>query len=542
MIAAVSHLWRLARVGFVCAREGVFGLVDPAPLPPPARLLWRLGRLIERPSAPSAKTPDAKSPDAKTPEAKTPEAKRRLSATITALGPAYVKLGQFLATRPDVVGPMLSRDLESLQDSMPPFPQDEAERTVAEALERRLSDAFVAFGPPVAAASIAQVHRAEIRTPAGHRTVAVKVLRPGIERRFAIDLDAFAFVARNAEFISAEARRLRLVEVVETLARSVAMEMDMRLEAAALSEMAENTRNDPDFRVPRVEWDYTARNVLTMEWIDGTPLNDRAALAKRGLDLPKLGRAVIQTFLRHALRDGFFHADMHPGNLFADADGRLVAVDFGIMGRLSPQERHFLAEILLGFITRDYRRTAEVHFEAGYVPAHHSVESFAQAIRAIGEPIHNRTAEDISMARLLTLLFEVTGLFDMRTRPELIMLQKTMVVVEGVARSLDPKLDMWTTSEPVVREWIMRNAGPVGQFENAVHGVGEAGQLLMRIPALMHRAVRIAEQIEDATRDGLSLAPETVAALAGTEERRRWWGTIALWVIAALLAWEVFVK
>jgi ubiquinone biosynthesis protein len=522
VIAAISHLWRLARVGFVCAREGVFELVDPAPLPPPARLMWRLGRLIERPS--------------------TADAKRRLSATITALGPTYVKLGQFLATRPDAVGPVLARDLESLQDSMSPFSQEEAERTVAEALNRPLSAAFVTFGPPVAAASIAQVHRAEIKTPTGRRTVAVKVLRPGIERRFAVDLKAFAFIARNAEFISAEARRLRLVEVVDTLARSVAVETDMRLEAAAMSEMAENTKDDPDFRVPRVEWDYTARNVLTMEWIDGTPLHDRAALAKRQLDLPKLGRAVIQTFLRHALRDGFFHADMHPGNLFVDADGRLVAVDFGIMGRLSPKERRFLAEILLGFITRDYLRTAEVHFEAGYVPAHHSVESFSQAIRAIGEPIHNRTAEDISMARLLTLLFEVTGLFDMRTRPELIMLQKTMVVVEGVARSLDPKLDMWTTAEPVVREWIVRNIGAAGQLEGAARGVGEAGHLLMRLPSLLHRALRIAEQIDVVTRGGLLLAPETVAALGGGGQRRRQWGAVALWVIAALLAWEMFVK
>ncbi|MCL2430882.1 MAG: AarF/UbiB family protein, partial [Alphaproteobacteria bacterium] len=222
--------------------------------------------------------------------------------------------------------------------------------------------------------------------------------------------------------------------------------------------------------------------------------------------------------------------------------GRLVAVDFGIMGRLSPQERRFLAEILLGFITRDYRRTAEVHFEAGYVPAHHSVESFAQAIRAIGEPIHDRTAEDISMARLLTLLFEVTGLFDMRARPELLMLQKTMVVVEGVARSLDPRLDMWTTSEPVVREWIMRNIGPVGQLEGAVHGVGEAGQMLQRLPVLLQRAVRITEQIDAATRGGLALAPETIVAFARHDERRRWLGTAALWVIVALLAYAVFVK
>ena len=258
------------------------------------------------------------------------------------------------------------------------------------------------------------------------------MLRPGVEGRFHADLRAFTFAAQHAESLSAEARRLRLIEVVETLRRSVAVEMDFRLEAAALSEMAENTKDDPDFRVPSVDWDRTTKEVLTLEWIDATPLTDRARLTAKGFDLPRIGRAVIQTFLRHALRDGFFHADMHPGNLFVDDDQRLIAVDFGIMGRLGTKERLFLAEILHGFITRDYYRAAEVHFEAGYVPAHHSVENFAQAIRAIGEPIHNRTAEDISMARLLTLLFEVTGLFDMRTRPELLLLQKTMVVVEGV--------------------------------------------------------------------------------------------------------------
>ena len=247
------------------------------------------------------------------------------------------------------------------------------------------------------------------------------------------------FAARKAESWSAEARRLRLVEVVETLRRTVAIEMDLRLEAAALSEMAENTKGDPDFRVPTVDWDRTEREVLTLEWIDATPLHDRTQLEAKGFDLKSLGRAVIQTFLRHALRDGFFHADMHPGNLFVDDAGLLVAVDFGIMGRLGQKERLFLAEILYGFITRNYYRVAEVHFEAGYVPRHHSVADFAQAIRAIGEPIHNRTAEDISMAKLLLLLFEVTSLFDMRTRPELLLLQKTMVVVEGVAPRARPE-------------------------------------------------------------------------------------------------------
>jgi ubiquinone biosynthesis protein len=306
--------------------------------------------------------------------------------------------------------------------------------------------------------------------------------------------------------------------------------------------MAENIREDADFHVPSVDWDRTARDVLTLEWIDGIPLNDHAALAAAGHDLPALGRKVIQSFLRHALRDGFFHADMHPGNLFVDGEGRLVAVDFGIMGRLGPKERRFLAEILFGFINRDYLRTAQVHFDAGYVPRHHSVESFAQAIRAIGEPIHNRTAEDISMAKLLTLLFEVTGLFDMRTRPELLLLQKTMVVVEGVARSLDPRLDMWRTADPVVREWIARNLGPLGKLEDAVEGAGEVGRFLGEVPSLLTRAGTLMDQLDDATRNGLVLSPDTVQAIGHAEARRNRWTTIALWAIAALLAvvvWEL---
>ena len=245
-----------------------------------------------------------------------------------------------------------------------------------------------------------------------------------------------------------------------------------------------------------------------------------------------LGRKVIQSFLRHALRDGFFHADMHPGNLFLDKEGRLVAVDFGIMGRLGLKERRFLAEILLGFITRDYRRVAEVHFEAGYVPSHHSVENFAQAIRAIGEPIHNRTAEEISMARLLTLLLEVTGLFDMRTRPELILLQKTMVVVEGVARSFDPRLDIWTTADPVVREWIERNLGPIGRIQGAMFGVGELGHLLSKLPEIANRAVTVLEQLEGMTREGHMLSPDTIEAIGRKEAKKARWSTIALVVIA----------
>ena len=523
MISSLTNLFRLARAGYVFAREGVLGLIDPRPLPLGARFALRLARLCERPSHATRR-------------------EARLAAALTRLGPTYVKLGQFLATRPDVVGVALARDLEVLQDQMPPFPQAEAEAAVAAAMERPLAEAFVRFGPAVAAASIAQVHRAEIATPDGPRPVAVKVLRPNIERRFSADLRSFYFVARLAERRSLEAQRLRLIEVVDTLARSVVMEMDLRLEAAALSEMAENTKDDPGFRVPAVDWDRTARNVLTLEWIDGLRLSDHAALRAQGLDLEQLGRTVMQTFLRHALRDGFFNADMHPGNLFVDGEGRLVAVDFGIMGRLAPKERRFLAEILYGFITRDYRRTAEVHFEAGYVPRRHSVENFAQAIRAIGEPIHNRPAEDISMAKLLTLLFEVTGLFDMRTRPELLMLQKTMVVVEGVARSLDPKLDMWKTADPVVREWIERNLGPAGRLEDAAGGVSLLGRFLADAPALLTRGAALMDQLDAMTRDGLVLAPQTMRGIGAAEGRGNRWMTAALWVIAALLAWLVLAN
>jgi len=517
VIAALSHLVRLSRAGFVFAREGVLALVDTRPMPMPAKTAVALGRLIARRTAKDGSS--------------------RLAAALTRLGPTYVKLGQFLATRPDVVGKEIARDLESLQDKMAPFPQSAAEAAVAAAFGKPLGELYASFGPAVAAASIAQVHRAEVEAESGRKAVAVKILRPGIERRFKSDLDAFFFAARKAESFSLEAQRLRLNEVVATLARTVAIEMDFRLEAAALSEMAENTKEDAYFRVPTVDWNRTAREVLTLEWIEGMPLHDHEALRAKGFDLASLGRAVIQNFLRHALRDGFFHADMHPGNLFVDDTGKLVAVDFGIMGRLGPKERRFLAEILFGFITRDYMRTAQIHFDAGYVPRHHSVESFAQAIRAIGEPIHNRTAEDISMAKLLTLLFEVTGLFDMRTRPELLLLQKTMVVVEGVARSLDPQLDMWKTADPVVREWIERNLGPIGKLEGAVEGAGEIGRFMGQVPGLLTRAGTLLDQLDDITRDGLVLSPDTVEAIGKAEARRNRWTTAGIWAIVILLIW-----
>jgi ubiquinone biosynthesis protein len=520
VLSSLVHLARNAHAGFVLAREGALSLVDPTVLPPPGRVLLRFARMFERRQA--------------------GDGAARLSAALTRLGPSYVKFGQFLATRPDLVGVAVARDLERLQDRMPPFPRDQAVRTVELALGRPLDLLFTEFSEPVAAASIAQVHKARLRTAKGGDIVAVKVMRPGVRERFARDLQAMRFAARQFERLAPEMRRLRPAEVVETLARSVAMEMDLRLEAAALSELADNTRDDPNFRVPRPEWDLTDRDVLTSEWIEATSLRDLERIDALGFDRPGLARTIIQSFLQHAIRDGFFHADMHPGNLFVDAEGRLVAVDFGIMGRLGMKERRFLAEILLGFIRRDYRRVAEVHFEAGYVPAHHSVDDFAQALRAIGEPIHDRRADEISMARLLTLLFEVTAIFDMSTRPELVMLQKTMVVVEGVARTLDPKLDMWTTADPVVREWIERNLGPIGRIEGAGRGLLTLAGVVADLPELALRGERVLEKLERLSDEGVRVDEGSLDGLARAEARRARWNTLALWVIAILLALNLF--
>ncbi len=519
MFAAIGHLIRLGRAGFVLAREGVFSGIDPRDVPIEARLPLALTRLIARNNVAGGVS--------------------RLAVAIERLGPSYIKLGQFLATRPDVVGAAAVNTLEALQDRVAPFPQGVAVGIVEAALGAPIDRLFVHFSPAMAAASIAQVHRARISDAAGERDVAVKVMRPGVEQRFRRDLSDMYFAARLAERWLPDARRLKPVEVVDTLARSVMMEMDFRIEAAAASEFGENAAGDTDFRVPVIDWTYTAKEVLTLEWVDGTSLADLPTLVARGIDLPAMGRVVIQSFLRHAVRDGFFHADMHQGNLFVDADGRLVAVDFGIMGRLGLRERRFLAEILYGFITRDYRRVAEVHFQAGYVPHTHRVEDFAQAIRAIGEPIHSRTADQISMAKLLTLLFEITALFDMHTRIELVMLQKTMVVVEGVARKLDPRLDLWATSEPVVRGWIERNLGPLGKMQDAGADMMRMVRSALAIPEILERGERIVSQLERAAEGGLGLSGESMEALAKAQSRRFRTLTFGIWLvgIGLILRW-----
>ncbi len=463
----------------------------------------------------------------------------RLSRALASLGPSYIKLGQFLATRRDVIGPEMAADLASLQDRLPPFSMTEAKRAIRESLRSEAEALFTTLSEPVAAASIAQVHKGRVTdADGGPREVAVKILRPGVEARFHRDLSTFYFAARKAERWHPPTRRLRPVAVVDTLAEWVRLEMDLRLEAAAMSEMAENIAKagDERFRIPKVDWKRTSARVLTTEWIDAIPIGDLAALDRAKIDRGELGLHVIRSFLRHAMRDGFFHADMHQGNLFVEPGGTLVAVDFGIMGRLGPKERRFLAEILYGFITRDYRRTAQVHFEAGYVPPHHTVDAFAQALRSIGEPLMDRPASEIPMANLLAQLFEVTELFDMETRPELLLLQKTMVVVEGVARSLDPELNMWTAAGPVVTEWVEGQIGPRARLAEAADGVSAVAGLLADAPKLAEQARRAGASFAEMAENGLRLDTVTVERMAAAEARHARSNRMALWIGALALA------
>ena len=494
----LSNAARLAHAGFVLARYDA--LMPPEQLaqaPWPARAILKIAKLGRSGEVQGA-------------------GQNQLTSALTRLGPSYIKLGQFLATRPDIIGAKRAFELKALQDRLPAFDDQRARKIVEAELGRPIAQLFKNFGPAIAAASIAQVHNC---TTFDGRTVAVKILRPGVEKRFANDINSYAFAARMVERMSAEGRRLRPVAAVNMLEDSMKLELDLRMEAAALSEIAQNAKDDPGFRVPAIDWTLSAKRVLTTEWIDGTPMADVAALKAKGYDLNALADTVIQSFLRHAIRDGFFHADMHQGNLIVDDKGILVAFDFGITGRLSESDRLFLAEILYGFITRDYLRIAQVHFDAGYIPATQDVNTFAQALRAIGEPIMGLPADQISMSKLFTQLFEVTEQFQMQTQPQLLLLQKTMVVTEGVARTLNPNLNIWKAGEPVVRFWIERRLGPLGKLEQ----LGASGQSLAR---LAFRVPEILSEVHGFTRN--------LKTLMQPQPTQRW-HVPALWVGALAL-------
>ena len=412
----------------------------------------------------------------------------KLCESIQGMGTTFIKLGQFLATRPDIIGEDISKKLEKLQDRLPPFTMKDAKNILRESLGSENFKDVLNLSDPVAAASIAQVHKAQINENGTTKDVAIKILRPEIRKVFNEEIDALMLLAYIVESTVKKTKRLKLVEVVFLLKEITNHEMDLRFEAAAANEFAENTKNDSGFFVPKIYWNYTSEKVLTLDWIEGVSIRERDLINQKNIDVKNIASNIIQHFLRHAVRDGFFHADMHQGNLFINENGQIVPIDFGIMGRIDKLNRRYLAEILFGFIQRDYKKVSEVHLVAGLVPNNVNVDELAQALRSIGEPIFGQSVKDISGGRLLKQLFDITEKFNMTTQPQLLLLQKTMVVVEGVARKLNPETNIWETSRPVLEKWLRETKDPINNLTETLKDSAEVLKKLPELPQIMEKA------------------------------------------------------
>ena len=501
MTAAVTHLWRLLKWGRTLARHGALTGIEQDPMTPPqVRRLARIARIGAR----IPPTPD-------------------YAEALAEIGPAAIKLGQALSTRPDLVGEAAAQNLSQLQDDLPPAPFVAIRKTIEASFGQPLDTLYAEFDEePVGAASIAQVHRA---VTTDGRQVAVKVLRPGIEEEFANALETYEWAAAHVERYGGEAERLRPRLVVAHFRQWTNRELDLQREAASASELRENLVAEPGYYIPEIDWRRTARRVLTLEWLDGIKLNDRDALIAAGHDCEALAKILVRGFLRQAVVDGFFHADLHQGNLFALPDGRIAAIDFGIMGRIDRRARMWLAEILYGLITGDYRRVAEIHFEAQYVPSHHSTAEFATALRAAGEPIRGLPVKDISVGRMLESLFSITRDFDMPTQPHLLLLQKTMVMNEGVATRLDPDINMWETAEPFLREWLRGELGPEAYYADRLI---ELVRAMKKIPRLIDRLDQYYPPF------GAAPPPPPLPDIAIIEQRH-WLGYAAFGIVGAVV-------
>jgi ubiquinone biosynthesis protein len=501
LTATITHLWRLLKWGRTLARHGALRGIEDDPLTPPqVRRLARIARFGAR----IPPTPD-------------------YAAALQEIGPAAIKLGQALSTRPDLVGANAAENLSRLQDNLPPAPFEAIRSTIESSFGAPLEQLYASFEPaPIGAASIAQVHKA---VTSDGRVVAVKVLRPGIEEEIARAIDTYEWAAAHVEAMGGEAARLRPRLVVAQFKQWTARELDLQREAASASELRENMVAEPGYYVPEIDWRRTARRVLTLEWLDGIKLNDREALIAAGQECDMLAATLVRAFLRQAVVDGFFHADLHHGNLFALKDGRIAAIDFGIMGRIDRRARMWLAEILYGLITGDYRRVAEIHFEAQYVPPHHSVEEFATALRAAGEPIRGLPVKEISVGRMLESLFSITRDFDMPTQPHLLLLQKSMVMNEGVATALDPDINMWETAEPFLSEWLRGELGPEAYYADRIIELVRAAKL---VPELIKRLDQYYPPF------GAAPPPPPLPQIA-IIEHRRWPGYLIVAALAAAL-------
>lgn len=511
MIRAIRNLSRLFIIGRTLARHDALFVLDGHTI---GRSVAALAKLTSRPDSKfSALRPG-----------------ERLALALTTLGPTFIKLGQALSTRPDLLGQAVTDDLTNLQDQLPPFPFAEAEEILSEDFEGGAGTLFTSIdAEPVAAASIAQVHFA---VTSDGEDVAVKILRPGIRDAFSRDIDLLYWLAETVERTQPKLQRLKPVETVRTFEESVRIEMDLRFEAAAAEELRENFADEPRFKVPSVDWMRTSERVLTLERVSGARVDQPDAVKALGLDPIEIVRTSAEVFFRMVFHHGFFHADMHPGNLFVAEDGTIIAMDFGIMGRVDARTRRHLGEMLLGFLTRDYKRVAEVHIEAGFVPSDKDVGAFAQACRSIAEPILGKPLNEISLARLLGQLFQITETFEMQTQPQLLLLQKSMLLAEGVGRLLAPSVNMWELAQPLIEDWMVKELGPEGRIRDAVTDVSTT---LEKLPRLIDSVDAAAEQIR---RHGLRLDPQTAALIRGGPPRSstRFWpwalvaGLLLLWL------------
>ncbi|HUQ76873.1 MAG TPA: ubiquinone biosynthesis regulatory protein kinase UbiB [Burkholderiales bacterium] len=448
---------------------------------------------------------------------------QRLRKALERLGPIFVKFGQVLSTRRDLVPLDIADELARLQDRVPPFDPDIAAAIIERSLGRPASEVFSSLERlPVASASIAQVHLGVLKDG---REVAVKVLRPGVEFEVAKDLALLQSAASLVERLSAEGRRLRPREVVAEFARHLDEELDLMREAANASQLRRNFLNSPLLAVPEVYWEFCSERVMIMERMHGVPVSHIEELRQKGHDLKALGRAGVEICFSQVFRDGFFHADMHPGNILVGDDGRYIALDFGIMGTLTDVDKNYLAQNFLAFLNRDYRRVAQAHLDAGWVPPGTRIDQFEAAIRGVCEPIFARPLKEIYFGRLLLRLFQTSRRFSVEVQPQLVLLQKTLLNIEGLGRELDPELDLWTTAKPFLERWMNEQIGWRGFVRTLKHEAPYWAGTLPQLPRLLHRALtedRLGAlrnsvdrlEVENARRNDLLLALLVVALAA----------------------------
>ena len=510
MLRTLKNTRRLFAIAYILAREDALFLLDDLNISPTASMF---ARLFAR-----KKTGKRKG--------------ERLAYALERLGPTFIKLGQAISTRSDLIGEEIAADLSGLRDALPPFDSAIARKIIEAEFEKPLSEIYAEFDDkPIAAASIAQVHKAVTKSG---KIVAVKVVRPNIAEAFNRDIDLFFWIAEQVQNRLPEYRRLKPVEVVQTFKQTVFFELDLRFEAAAADEMTANiARHQPGLRIPQVVWDFTSSKVLTAEWVDGISFNDMTAIRASGFSQDMLLEKAAKSLFSQVFMDGFFHADLHPGNLFLDTKtGDLVAVDFGIMGRLDWQSRAYIARIIHGFLNEDYRAVAELHFAAGYVPAGKSIEQFVQACKAVARPIIGKPLNEISIAKLLGQMFAIAAEFEMEVQPQLLLMQKTLMVAEGVGRMLNPNLNMWELARPMIEQWAAENFSAKAR---AKFMALEAKKMAYKLPLMLNHFEQALQALGD--KDGLKMHPDSLkAAQSERQAIHKQWLLFAWTALAVAIA------